>query len=173
MRFEFGEDEAVDVTARPGGVLYRRRLLGSDGLIRPVTPAGFEVDAFCFCDGGAGDARVRRSALHPLHQHVDLRVSQLALGGHFHVGVGVADRLDQQALVGIAGLDRGAAIAAFRPSLARVEEQVAFDLFAFFGVAFVTPFHEEWPDAFFEEVQVGSGGWSGGARGGRGPREAR
>ena len=52
---------------------------------------------------GGRIVRPRRAALHPGRQRGDVRVGQLPLLRHLDVAV-VADRLDQQALVGFARL---------------------------------------------------------------------
>ena len=73
--------------------------------------------------GGARCARVGRAHAHPGHEIVHLRRRELSVGRHLQVGVGVADRLDQQALLRIAGDDGRAADAALFPAAAPVERQ--------------------------------------------------
>src|SRR5688572_13131781 len=83
-----------------------------------------------------GSARIRSSHFHPNGQIVDLGLSELlVLGRHLQVGIGVTNRLDQQAFFGIAGNDGRAVVASLEKMIAAVEPEAALDFVSLLAVA--------------------------------------
>ena len=74
---------------------------------------------------GRPGPRVGGAHLDPGLEVRDDRVRELPLGGHPELLVAVADRADEQALVGLAGHDRRAGVAALAEALAAVETEPA------------------------------------------------
>ena len=73
--------------------------------------------------GGDVDAGVGGAAADPLGEIGDLLSGEFfALGGHLEVFVLVADGLDEEGVIGFAGDDRGAGVAAGEDGLAAVEQ---------------------------------------------------
>ena len=86
----------------------------------------------------------------------DLPVRELLLRRHLQVVVLVADRLDQQALLRVAGDDDGAGLAAVHHAGLRVEPQVALVLLG--AVAWIAVLGQERPDGRLEELDGGGVG---------------
>ena len=148
LRFEAGEDEAVDVAPRPGGVLHRRDTGGFSGWNdQNLRPSSMSISR----RGGLALARVGRAHLDPLLEIRDHRVGQLLLRRHLRVVIGVADRRHQQALSRLAGDERRAAVAALPDALARVEQQPALDLLRVRRVALVALVHQHRANALLEK----------------------
>src|SRR2546427_12210141 len=83
-------------------------------------------------------ARIRRAHFYPRLQVGDLfRGKLFVLWRHLEVFICVADRLDQKALFRVAGRDGRAGVAAFEQTIARVEQEAAFDFFRLRAVALV------------------------------------
>ena len=106
-------------------------------------------------------ARVRGTHRHPLRQDGDLALGQLAFGRHLQVFILVSHRLDQEARLGFAGLDRRAAIAPLQPAFPVLEVQSALQLLGLRRVAFVAAFDQQGPDAPLEEVAAILARWRG------------
>jgi hypothetical protein len=71
-----------------------------------------------------------------------------------HLKGTVTKRLDDQALVGVAGDDRWAAVATFANSRLRVQSQVSLDDLRLPGVAFIAVLDQDGSDAGFEKLLV-------------------
>ena len=99
-------------------------------------------------------ARIGRAHAHPGDEIVHLRRRELSLGRHPHVGLSVAHRLDEQALLGIAGDDGRAADAALFPAASPVEGQPDLRRAARRAVALVAVVGEDRPDLAFEELEL-------------------
>ena len=174
-RLEFGEDEAIDLGAGPRGVLdgRGRRFLGR--LKGPMFTAFREVDAAAR-GRGLAVARVGRAHENPLLEVGDDIGGELAavLGrGHLEIFVGVADGLEEEALLQVAGNDGVAGVAALTRAGAGVEEETALEFLSAGGVAGVAFFHEHGADAFLKKSEfiggrgtLGISGANAGSRGG-------
>ena len=80
-----------------------------------------------------------------------LCLREASLGRHFEILVPMPDALDEQAVVGFAGHDRGAGDATLGPAVTRVEAQAALQFFRVVAVAFVALLDEHGPDAALEK----------------------
>lgn len=172
-RLEVGEDEAVEIGARPRGVLDGgwRRLLGR--LKGPMFTAFREVDAAAR-GRGLAVARVGSAQENPFLEIGDDVGGELAAAfwrGHLEVLVGVADGLEEEALLQVAGDDGMAGVAALARAGAGVEEETALEFLGGGGMAGVAFFHEHGADAALEEGEfiggrgalgIGGGGGGGG-----------
>ena len=97
----------------------------------------------------------------------DLLAGQRVAGRHrLEFELGVADRLDQRALIGAPREDRGAGVAAGQPAGGMVEAQASLDL-VFRGVALEAARGQQRPDPLLEELDPG------GVRGGQGRQAER
>ena len=114
--------------------------------------------------GDRRDARIWRAYFHPRDEIRDLRFGQLlALRRHLQIRIGVPDRFDERAFVGVAGDDHWSAVAAGEQSFASVERQAAFDFLGLLAVALVAMVGEDGPDFVLKEVELGAG-WFGSVR---------
>ena len=107
-------------------------------------------------DRGSG-LRPRCTLLDPLGQERDLGGGQLALGRHLGAVVGVVDRLDEQAGLGVAGHDDGAAVAALHHQRTGVEAELGLLLVG--AVALEAVGDEDGADRFLEELDLGGRGF--------------
>src|SRR5204863_9303594 len=98
--------------------------------------------------GGPG-----RAHLDPAGDVVDDRGRQLLLRRHLEVGVDVPDRLEEEALLRVAGDDRRAGVAALEDLLAAVEPEGALQLLRLGAVALVAALDEKGSDLFLEEFE--------------------
>jgi hypothetical protein len=155
VALEFREDEVVDGVFDPRGVLHGGHGGFLHGLEGPVVFADAGVGGVAaLADVAAG---IGGAAADPLGEIGDLGVGEfLALGGHLEILVLVADGLDEERLVGLAGDDGGAGVAAGEGGFAGVEEEAAFYFFVL-TVALVTVLGEDGADFGFEEFEVGGG----------------
>ena len=150
------EDETInrilDEMLRVGRL---RHGLSGDLLKRPMILRGVLVPRE-FARGLAV-ARIGRADFHPLLEVGDHLGGELVLlRRHGHVGilVLVAHGDEEQALLGLAGDDGGAAVAAFEHRFCGVEQQAALDFLAAGAVAFVATLHEDGPDFFLEKIEL-------------------
>jgi hypothetical protein len=95
-----------------------------------------------FGDGPGG------AATDPGDEVVDDAAGELVLGRHLEVVIGVADGLDKQALVGVAGDERSAGVTALEQCGAAVDAEVVGSLVA--AVAVEALVHQHGADAGFE-----------------------
>ena len=102
--------------------------------------------------GGGRLVSPRRAAADPFDERGDLVGRQLRLGGHL-IGLAVANRVDQQALVRLARHDGRRRVAPLEHCGPRVEPQVAL-LFGL-AVALVAAGGQQRPHLLFEELHVG------------------
>ena len=124
-------------------------------------------------DGRAG-SRVGRAHFYPGNQIGDLFVRKLAAafaGGHLKVFVGVTDGLDQKTLVRIPAHDGGPGVAALEQTIARIEQESAFDFFGVLAVTFVAVLDKDGPDFFLKELDAGRVGFGRGRPGEERPQE--
>ena len=110
------QDETVDRSPHPPGLLHRGGLGALRGLERPVVPTrtlfrhrGFRPDSVL---------------LDPLPQSRDLLVLETACGRHFQIAA-LLDRLNEQAFGRRAGLDGRAAVASGEHAFAAVQGKAA------------------------------------------------
>ena len=149
---EFLQDEIVDGTLAPGGIPDR----GDGGLFhrekRPVLPADPGVRGRTSLRHET--PRIRRAAFHPFGEVGNLLVGQLfPFRGHLQVLIGVIDRGDQEAFVGMARHDVIARAPAVQQRLARIEHEAALHFVGVAAVAFVAIVRQHRPDLVFEELQ--------------------
>ncbi len=112
--------------------------------------------------GGGRGVAPGSAAADPLDQRGDFLGRQLRFGGHL-IRIAVANRIDQQALVGLARHDGRRGVAPLEHGVARVEPQVALLLPP--AVALVTAGRQERPHLLLEELDIGRvGGWVGRGR---------
>ena len=94
----------------------------------------------------------------PMRTHGDeivhLRVGELSPGGICRIGIGVANRPDQRALVRVAGHERRARVAAALPAALPVELEPAAGRAASPAVAAVAVVGEDRPDPALEEIEL-------------------
>ena len=128
--FELGEDKPVHRVERPVSLAHLGRRCPLDRLKSPMLAAFLEVEVLD--DGCRSAARIRfgprRSHFDPGGQVGDLRVGQSALGGHAQIGVLIADRLDEQALVRLAGHKSRSPVAAFEHGGPAIQPQIRLRL---------------------------------------------
>jgi len=123
---------------------------------------------------GRQASRIGRAALYPGSEVGDLLVGKFfALGRHLQVYVGVANGLNQQAIVGFAGNEGRAGISAVPKSFACVQHQTALHLVRVVAVTLVAFVDENGPDAAFEELQIVVREFHGGDRFGCDRRRSR
>ena len=152
---EAGEDEAVEGLLAPGVGLGGGWLWVGEELEGPVFSHRGGVHAGS--DGGGAFAGVGGAELHPLFERGDFLGAERALGGHLQILVLPPDGLDEPALVGVAGNDDSAVIAALLPAGLGVEAEAAFLLLL--AVAFLAVLDEERANLRLEEswsVRAGS-----------------
>ena len=163
--FEVGEDKVVNGRAAPGGVLGGGHGRLDDGLEGPVVfgrgvvvggggggGGGGGAAGFGHGRGGAG---IGGAAANPFGEIGDDGVGEFAaFGGHAEVGVVVVDGLDEEAVVGLAGDDGGAAFATGQDADAGVKAEAGFEFIGLFAVAAVTLVGEDGADFGFEEYEV-------------------
>jgi hypothetical protein len=110
-------------------------------------------------------ARIGSAAADPFGEIGDLTFGELlVLGRHLQILVLVADGLDEERFIGLAGHKGGPGVAAGEGGLAGVEEEPAADPIRLLAVAGVTLVGEDGADAGFEELQVGGGQGGGDGR---------
>ncbi len=122
---------------------------------------GPEFAALLDVDLGLGDGfpfgpGIGRAHGDPLLEGLDFERGELALGGHLEVLVLVADRMEQQAFLGLAGNDGGSGVAAGLPAGHVVEPEAALDLLLS-RMAFVAFFDQQGADLGFEEGEALAG----------------
>ena len=111
FRLQFGQDERVNRVGDPGGVLDRRKRRPDDRLVCPVIlalrrhHAGLRFDM-----AGALGVLHRQVGADPLGQCFQRGGRQFAGGRHLQV-VAMVDRLDQDAVLDLLGVDRRAQVA--------------------------------------------------------------
>ena len=128
LRLQLRQDEAVDRVARPRLVLDLGRRGIFDRLEAPVSGALAEVERSDLRGrAGLGRHRPGGSALDPLGQDGDLLGRELGLRRHPEV-FGVADGLDQEALLGLAGEQGRAGVATFQGVGQAIEPQAPLGL---------------------------------------------
>ena len=162
LLLQLREQEAVDRVDRPRGILDHGRARVLDGLEAPVPGPLAEVERLDLA--ARGRLRVYRpggALLDPSGEGGDLVGGELRLRGHPEV-VDVVDRLHEQALVGLAGDDRGAGRAAGHRVGPRIEPEAALDLRP--GVARLAAVDQQRPDLRLEELDrrrvVARHGWA-------------
>src|SRR5262249_47719331 len=107
----------------------------------------------------------------PRGQGRDLGFGEATLGRHAQVRVAVADRLDEQALLRVAGHENGSAVAALVDGRTAVQLQAPAFLLRGGAVALKAALGQDGADLLLEELDVrGVGGLVAGA-GGRGPSQ--
>ena len=111
-----------------------------------------QIDRGARRGGGRPGPGIGRAHLHPRFEVGDDRVGELRLGRHLEIFVAVADRLDQQAFVGVAGHDRRAGVAALAKALAAVEAEPAPQFLGGARVALAALRHQHGPDLRLEEL---------------------
>jgi hypothetical protein len=156
LLLQLREHEGVDRVGHALAGGDGRRLGPLDRAEGPPLAAGRDVGA----GGGLVAGVVRRAGLvrgprcaqgHPLHQCLDLRRAELAVRRHAQVGIHPADGLDQAALLGLAGRDGGAALAAAQQGRPAAHAQAALDLFQLGAVALEAVLREQRPHLVLEE----------------------
>ena len=120
-------DEMIEGIERPLRVLDSGRQGIADRLEGPELAAFDEVDAF-FQFGGSGAARVMGTGFDPFFENRDLAGREFCLGRHLELRVDIANRLDEQARLHVAGLNGRTVVSAFDPAGARVEREATLDL---------------------------------------------
>jgi len=127
-RFQPGENEIVHWRAHEPFIFYGRDIRFPNWLEGPMR-TGLGPNSFKLRNTSWRGARVRRSHFDPRFKARDLSGGELfVFGRHPQIVVRVTDRLDQKALLNVAGFDGGAGIASFQHALARIQEQAALDL---------------------------------------------
>ena len=139
---KFRENKAVHIAAGPRGVSHFGDSDRLERLPRPVRLPQLVVLGIILQqvrrDFQAGPSS---TVLHPLRQDRDLAVLQLELWRHLELLVRVADRLEQNALLDVAGDDSWTATTALQEPVAVIDSQPARCLVVG-GVAVVTLAHE-------------------------------
>ena len=119
-RFQPRQDERVNRSPNPVPIVHDGRRHRLHGPERPVVTAPSEPGP---ADRLRDGRRPGGAHLDPCGDRLDRRIAELALGGHLDLGVRLADRLDEQARVRVAGYDRGTALSSFDQRFAGVEPQ--------------------------------------------------
>jgi len=157
--FEPCEDEVVDSVEGPGGIVDGRGADGLDGLPSPMRGAsGWQVEdlAWLGCwGGGAGGVRPDGAGVDPFGDVVHNLGAEPGFGWHLQVGVFVADGLEQEAIVGIFGIDCGTGIASLEEAGATVDAQPGAEAWGLGGVTGVAVFDEDGADVTLEVFQGG------------------
>ena len=154
LGLETGQDEGIDRVADPAAVLHRRYGWVYHRLVRPLAPRGGDRPGRSGTRSGRSRAGTRPPAGVPqgnpsLTHRVRIDCSpggQLAPGRHLQLLV--ADRLEQQALLGPVDDDGGSQLSALQDGRAAVEPEAALDLLAR-AVALEAPRLEDRPDLLF------------------------
>ena len=154
-RFEPRQEKVVDRVAGPGP--RRRRRAGSGLVTGPNDQC--RLRAARSNAGAAALASATDSRGHGAPRSIQaVRVaicSGLQFSGRRHLVAGVVDRLDEQAPAGLAGNDRGAAVAPGQHQVAVVEPQVARLLVR--AVAFEAVGGQQRSDGLLELLDLGRG----------------
>src|SRR5262249_18391307 len=88
----------------------------------------------------------------------DLLVRKFSLRRHLEILIAPSNRLDDPTLLGIAGDDRRARVAALEEPFAGVEEEPALELLRALAVALVAALDQTRADALLEEFDLLRGG---------------
>jgi hypothetical protein len=155
-----GQDKGIVWLARPAGIGDRRGIVLHGGLESPLPPLGFHIDDPF--PGRLALAGVRGAEGHPLPEGGDLGGGEPLLWRHLELGIGVADRADEQALFGLAGDHHQAAVPTFLDAFTGVEQQTALEFAGpgrGFAVALVTMLHQQRPHPGLEEFERGRVGF--------------
>ena len=152
--FHGGEDEAVDFSEGPAGVLHGWGILPGWGNERPELASFLVIDfsgleGFAFFDAGVGSTKG-----HPLSQGRDLLFGEFLLLRHLEIIIGMPDCGDEEALFGIARNDDGAAVTTADDALPVVEPEASLDLFPG-RVALVAAVDQDGAHTLLEEANVG------------------
>ena len=154
FRLELSEDETVDVVARPTLLLDLRRLRLLNGLERPPLLALREIELV-----SRGDlfhallARISSAISDPSLEVANDGLGELRLRRHLEVLV--AQRREEEALLGLAGDECRPRVAAVHPAFSAVEEQATLDSLRVRRVALVAVLDEDGADLPFEELNIG------------------
>ena len=135
-----GNDRSANGLKRPEGPV-------SGGELRSARDWSVATRGMCRAIA-AGPGSTQRD---PAGEDGDFLRVELAVGGHLEPLV--VDRLDDQALLGLAGHDRRSRLAPFEDRLQRVEPQAPFLLLV--AVARVAVLGQQRPDVLLEELLAG------------------
>ncbi len=122
----------------------------------PPLPALLElgvIDDAPLCDGGGrcADTRIRRAAGNPRFEIGNHLVRELAAGWHLQMGIRVLHRVNQFAVGGFPGHQRGAECAPLHDAFTAVEREIAFRLLHRAVVTGVALGREHGPDSGLEK----------------------
>ena len=156
---EVREHESVDFVQRPVRVRDFRKRGPLHRPIGPVVPAGFDVVLgpavfIAGIDVHDGCRRHRRASEHPLLEQGDLIIGEPSARGHLESGIVVADRLDQEARIGVTGNDRRSGVAADEQLGVGVESEACANSTSLIAVAVEASTEQQGADLRFEEVEV-------------------
>ena len=155
--FELGEDKAVDIVARPGGILDGGHFRIGQRLPGPMFGPELSIFGFRLAERRwHSHCRPGGAALDPRRQVGNFfgRQRLVAFGRHPPLDVLERHALQQQALRRVAGHDGRAVVAAVEQAVAVVDAQAALGV-CVGRVADVAMIDEDRPDLFLEEVDCG------------------
>ena len=161
----------IDRVGGPGGVFHDRQRGRGERAKRPPLAGLVPVDALLRFHGGdrVGGTRVGRAPAHPGLEIGDDVRGQLLVRRHRNVLARVAQRLNEQARVGIARREGGTGETALLHARARVEQQAALQFFGRGAVTLVTILGQHRTDLALEKRDLlRSGGVGEGGAGRRG-----
>ena len=149
---QFGADEGVEAVWGWGDECWG----GWEGLKGPVLAGAGHVEGGG--DDGAG-AWIGGPEAYPRFEGGDFFWGEFTADavferGHLEVFVGVANRLNEEALVGVAGDEGGAGGTAFEQGVTGVEREAAIRFPLGLAVALVTRLDENGADGGFEEFDL-------------------
>lgn len=101
------------------------------------------------------------SAADPGAEGIDCFLGQSIFGWHLEVGIFVGDSCEQEALVGVARGEGGAAVATGEEALKCIESEASLFFGLFEAMAAVAGIDEDGADMFFEVGDVFRGGGGG------------
>ena len=164
-RFETTQDELVDRMRRPirvsdlrrGGLSHRMQTPPIEPLLEDLLPRRV-VRLFERLSHGS-----RCATSNPFGQVGHRRLGQSSLGRHLQLIAVVLDRLQQQTLLRLSGVDRRSRLTPATDAVGVVQPQFTTKFLRVGRVAFVTVRDEQRTDSFLEELQprvIGRGGRS-------------
>lgn len=168
--FEFCEYEGVYWFGDPCGLVDGGEGRSLNGLPGPVFGAELAEVPGAFGGGGVGFSGPGSAESHPFGKDVDVVRAEFSGGWHFEPLP--ANGVDEQAVIGSFGDERGSAVAALEQGGAGIESESGAERFCGAAVTGEAVFSEQWSDAVFEPGGLFFGGFRWRLQGNRGERAA-
>ena len=120
-----------------------RGLMSAEWLKGPEGPCRIPIDLFSVADKGRTILGNKRPLLHPTDEQFNFVSGQFSFGGHLQLGIGVSDRRDEQAVIGLPSDQDWTARATCQQAGSTIQRQLAVFCRGFCRVAFITVFDQQ------------------------------